>query len=269
MGKNIKVFNYGWPKEMKFSEFDFPDGQPHIKFEDKVLDDVLIKCRLTNPHDLFDLMLICETLKRAGNTKTKRLHISYLMGARMDRAISDLEPWTLNVVTGIINSLEFDEIQLFDVHSEVAVALLGATNLLSAPFVDRIIDSLDKTNLIFVAPDAGASKRVETLARGLPIVQCLKHRDPETGKLSNFSMHTLLDLKGKDFLIVDDICDGGGTFIPIAKFFLEAGAKSVGLYVSHGIFSKGLPIEGINHIWTTNSYKNHENTDYLTVFNTF
>lgn len=49
---------------------------------------------------------------------------------------------------------------------------------------------------------------------------------------------------------------GGATFIPIAQQLKQLGAKSIVLYVTHGIFSKGLDIlfnSGINNIITTNS----------------
>lgn len=65
-----------------------------------------------------------------------------------------------------------------------------------------------------------------------------------------------VDLTDKTVMILDDICDGGRTFIEAVKHLREAGAKRVELYVTHGIFSKGvenLLDNGIDHIYTTNS----------------
>lgn len=70
------------------------------------------------------------------------------------------------------------------------------------------------------------------------------------------------DLDGRQYfergrtiaLIVDDICDGGGTFVGLAKELRAAGATRVYLYVTHGIFSKRLPLEGIDHVYTTDSF---------------
>ena len=65
-------------------------------------------------------------------------------------------------------------------------------------------------------------------------------------------------LSNRRILIVDDICDGGATFVGLAKELRAAGAKKVYLYVTHGIFSKGLPLEGIDKVFTTDSYFNPE-----------
>ena len=55
-------------------------------------------------------------------------------------------------------------------------------------------------------------------------------------------------------LIVDDICDGGGTFSGIAQVLRANGAEKIYLCVTHGIFSKGIEINGIDEIFTTDSY---------------
>ena len=95
-----------------------------------------------------------------------------------------------------------------------------------------------------------------------------KFKDPVTGIVSEIGSPDLNPelVKGKKCLIVDDICDGGGTFVGSAKLLIEAGADRVDLYVTHGIFSKGIPIHCIDHVWTTNSYYEGESSDYITVF---
>jgi ribose-phosphate pyrophosphokinase len=90
------------------------------------------------------------------------------------------------------------------------------------------------------------------------VVYCNKKRDPETGKLDGFSIYDYdpnPNSNGTELLIVDDICDGGGTFVGLAKKLREAGAKKVHLFVTHGIFSKGVPLEGIDTIYTTDSFQ--------------
>jgi ribose-phosphate pyrophosphokinase len=89
----------------------------------------------------------------------------------------------------------------------------------------------------------------------LPLQKCEKVRDPGTGKLSGFSLVAGPDLLGAHCIIFDDICDGGGTFAGVSTLLKDAGASWVGLAVTHGIFSKGFHIPGIDYIWTTNSYE--------------
>ena len=110
--------------------------------------------------------------------------------------------------------------------------------------------------ITLVSPDKGAFSKVKALATtlgGIPFIKADKVRDPETGDLSGFSYEG--SVQGLDLLIVDDICDGGGTFVGLAKILKEGGAKSISLYVSHGIFSKGLKVldGAIDAVYTTDS----------------
>jgi len=91
-----------------------------------------------------------------------------------------------------------------------------------------------------VAPDAGSEKRAAGVAKllNIPIVNGYKTRDISTGAITGFGHNYDSSLYGKDLLIVDDICDGGGTFIGLGNSLKEAGAE-VSLYVTHGLFSKG------------------------------
>ena len=82
-----------------------------------------------------------------------------------------------------------------------------------------------------------------------------KIRDPSTGKITSIECPEE-DLTGKTAIVFDDICDGGGTFLGIAKRLDELGAKNKILVVTHGIFSKGLDImfDAYDEIITTNSF---------------
>ena len=76
----------------------------------------------------------------------------------------------------------------------------------------------------------------------MPVTFCEKERDVSTGWITGFKLESPEIVVGKDILITDDICDGGMTFLKCAEALKEAGANSVSLYVTHGIFSKGLDI---------------------------
>ncbi len=85
----------------------------------------------------------------------------------------------------------------------------------------------------------------------------MKERDVKTGALTNFKT-AANDLSNQTCFIVDDICDGGGTFAGTAKMLMEEGAAKVVLIVTHGIFSKGSEIEFVDEIYTTDSYRTVE-----------
>ncbi len=190
------------------------------------------------------------------------LHISYLLAARMDRVMLEGEPFSLKVVANMLNMAGFKKLRIFDPHSEVSTALIersyAVTNHLFVQ--DAIRDYLAKhstTSYCLVSPDAGALKKIHKLSAFLKIedvVECMKERDLKTGALSGFKT-TTESLDGETCFIVDDICDGAGTFTGTAKMLKEKGANQIVLIVSHGIFSKGTAIAGVDAIYTTDSYR--------------
>ena len=115
---------------------------------------------------------------------------------------------------------------------------------------------------VLVCPDKGALSRCADLQQQLDIrqmVNCEKRRDPATGKITHTDV-LVDDLTGKTAVITDDICDGGYTFIKIAEQLKVKNVERVVLYVTHGIFSKGLGVfDGlIDSIFTTNSFLNKQ-----------
>jgi ribose-phosphate pyrophosphokinase len=123
----------------------------------------------------------------------------------------------------------------------------------------RAIKQFDIKIDALVSPDFGASKKIYKLATelDLPVIQANKVRDNK-GQIIKTEVY-VDNLEGKDVLIVDDCCDGARTFIEIAKVLKEKNVGSISLYVTHGIFSKGLDVifeSGISKIYTTSSFRN-------------
>lgn len=200
------------------------------------------------------------------------LDLAYTPYARQDRVCNQGEALSIKVFADMINAMNFERVFITDPHSEVTPALINnvvVTDQYETFFEENQV-SPDKYHA-FVAPDAGATKKVLTLLNKLSnhnidFIQGLKYRDTKTGALSGFDF--LGDVEGKNLLIVDDICDGGGTFVGLAQLLLDQGAKSVDLMVTHGIFSKGVEVlldSGINHIYTTDSFPHGQTHESLTV----
>lgn len=245
--------------DLAFKTFSFPDSQPHFKLEtyEREFDEVTIESAIRNSEDLFRILLVSDVLRNAGYTKTN-LDIRYLMGARMDRSISWDQPFTLSIVARLLNGAGFSRVRVLDVHSDVATRLIrNSVNVLPHKVVDQVRTTIGAH--MVVAPDKGAIDRVSQLVLSR-IVCCTKKRDMATGALSGFEVSDSTYIKGNEVLIIDDICDGGGTFVGLAKVLKEAGAKKVNLFVTHGIFSKAhdgdYSLEGIDKIYTTDSYFN-------------
>lgn len=241
--------------DLAFKTFTFPDGQPHFKLEtyDREFTEATIEMGIRSPTDLMLALLACDVLR--GNGYVCNLDIRYLLGARMDRAIDVYQPNTLHTIGRLINGAGFSRVRILDVHSDAALRLIrNSENVLPFKVVEQVLTTLGECSI--VSPDAGAKERVNKLAGPVRhVIECSKKRDIQTGNLSGFMVHS----KGvyDKALIVDDICDGGGTFVGLAAELRKLGAKKVYLYVTHGIFSKDLPLQGISEIFTTDSYGNH------------
>ncbi|MET0243731.1 MAG: ribose-phosphate diphosphokinase [Flavitalea sp.] len=253
--------------DIRFTTMIFPDGQPHIKIDVEsllVLDHaapVRIFTRLSSANDLMLALFIKNTLDYQGFEKVE-LHITYLMAARMDRVMLAGEPFSLKVIASILNGANFNRIFIFDPHSEVSTALIDKSYAVTnhkyvQDCLDHYFSKSGKGSFCLVSPDAGALKKIHKLAQALGVenvVECMKERDLKTGALTKFTT-VASSLQGQTCFIVDDICDGGGTFIGTAKMLKEKGAEKVVLIVSHGIFGKGTTLENVDAVYTTNSFR--------------
>ncbi len=241
-----------------YEQFTFPDGQRHLTLDSEIrAREVVVTASITDADSLFDLLLLKDILDNTLN-KTA-LRVEYLMGGRMDRRIDDCQPFTLKVVADVIRAAGFTYIQVVDPHSDMTLNLLVASPIYQMADLYAVLANYAPPQVAIVIPDSGATTRVKAMLFGSDfktIVQCKKKRDSQTGKLSGFDIGDAKRVvKGKQCLIIDDICDGGGTFVALAKLLREAGAFSVDLFVTHGIFSKGRELEGIDNVFSTDSFK--------------
>lgn len=251
-----------------FNISNFPGGEVHISLKEGIVADIkihnintcILYAKLKNSNNIMSLLLAQDVLSRL-NVKIEELIIPYFPYARQDRVCNKGEALSLKVMANIINNMNIPKVTIVDPHSDVTGALLNNVNIIerSAIFPLVVRDNYINiaTNYHIICPDAGAMKATYKIAKMLNnenVYCCKKFRDTKTGNLTVDIDY--LDWKNKKCIIIDDICDGGATFIEIAKKLKECGAKKVILYVTHGIFSKGLEVinEYIDEIYTTDSY---------------
>lgn len=246
-------------EEIKFESFTFSGGEPHIKIDPAFnhSESITITHRLNSFNDLGLLCVAADALCRMG-LKLNKLVIPYFPAARQDRVMVKGEALTVKVYADIINSMNFNNVIVFDAHSEVTPALLNnCTVVPNNQFVKKVIEDIDK-DLILISPDGGALKKIYKVSEflgGIEVIECSKRRDVKTGKLNGFRVYAD-DLENKDCLIVDDICDGGGTFIGLAQELKNKHVGKIYLAVSHGIFNKGFDeFDCFEKVYTTNSFK--------------
>lgn len=243
--------------------FLFSGGEVHVKVGKDT--DCSLIC---TDYTMNGFMSVCEhneVMRRRG--LSVNLVYPYFPYARQDRVMNEDEPFSLKIFCDLINSQRFSSVTIYDPHSDVTPALINNCEVIPQWDIARMtLPTKYRNECLFVSPDAGAYKKLSKLVTDdSQIAIGVKNRD-SSGNITHTDVFSPTAIEGRDCLIVDDICDGGRTFIELAKTLKAKGAKSVILYVTHGIFSKGFGElrQHIDHIYTTNSFANTQN-DYLFV----
>lgn len=239
-------------KEIPVKFWTFPAGEVGVKVEDTTA--VLVAKTLTitlifdGSNDIITLLMLVDALRSTNTQAEIELFIPYFPYARQDRICAEGEAFSLRVFCDIIKSVGFKRIKTCDLHSSVTAGMFPAGMLTEISqktmFISRF--QLDK-NMALVAPDNGSVKKTQELAKhySLPVLEFTKVRDVETGNIiatkATEDINTFVYNHGiTQFVVVDDICDGGRTFIEIAKVIKQEQPNiKLHLRVSHGIFSKG------------------------------
>lgn len=281
----LSATNWRWNALKLQRHFQFPGGERHIELPYIAsTGPLLILTRLDSSDDVIDLLLISDTLARQGIHDVS-IYAPYIPYGRQDRVAVKGEPLSIAVMTGLLGATRARRVYTIDPHSAVTPGTLWTIETLDMkPFVFDVVRDArvswkfyaGDAHVVLVAPDSGAAKKVDEYASyfrdPLPVAYALKHRDPGTGTLT-FKDIMGAPVKGQIAVIFDDICDGGGTFVPLAQELLARGAAEVRLAVTHGIFSKGLQHlkdAGIKKVHTTDSripvLGEHEPKNFLTQF---
>jgi ribose-phosphate pyrophosphokinase len=276
--------------DIKFQISKFPDGQQSVTITDcRDIDisqiskhPVKIKSRLNSFRDLEIIICATQALRDLG-VKEIHLFTPYFVGARSDRKFDQGSTnYLKNVICPIINSQKFETVSVIDPHSDVLEACLNnyvkEDNRRLVKFALPLIDNKDgaQQRVVLVSPDAGAYKKIFDVAQKFGIenvVTASKHRDIQTGKITHTEIPNLPGSTGDSnsandgmkYVIVDDICDGGRTFIELAKAIKkERISAKIYLVVTHGIFSAGLKElnQHFEGIFTTNSYSDMNDPEF-------
>lgn len=195
------------------------------------------------------------------------LLLPYLPAARSDRSEPvGADPVGVDVYGSFANAMNPQQIIGIDPHSPVAERYYHKLTALDpTPLVVRALNETGARYEAVIAPDHGAIGRAKAVAEALeiPLLTADKHRDFETGKIRAITIDGTKD--HSSFLVVDDICDGGGTFMGLAQALgknLRTGPR-LGLWVTHGIFSgnAGGLRTFYDQIHTTDSHPGHNSLD--------
>lgn len=305
MAEILNLVNPNDKLSFKYEISRFPDGQQSLRLVEDGYNTfyslknnsqgITMKSRLNTFQDLEIIICATQALKEVGVNRI-RLYIPYCMGARSDRKFMDGGiNYVKNVIAPIINSQGYERVTILDPHSDVLEACINNfekkdnSDLLYFAFRDYFLgkglETWDASNfdgVRLVSPDAGALKKVFHCAEQLKykheVIIASKHRNLETGKIDYTNVPISVNDADKDIFIIDDICDGGRTFIEIAKAVNEVRNLSSAVHpehhgknyliVTHGIFSAGFDFlaQYFDGIYTTNSVKDVQDGTIVDTF---
>jgi ribose-phosphate pyrophosphokinase len=266
--------------DIGFKISQYPDGQQSVSIEyfDST-QSVQISSRMNSFRDVELIICANQVLKEYG-VKNIELYVPYFIGGRSDRKFGTQDTnYLKNVICPIINSQGFNKVIVLDPHSDVLEACLNNfTKINNFSLIDDALSYLikdgEEDKVVFVSPDAGAYKKIFDAAKEFnieKIITATKVRDMKTGNILHTEIPVLDQHKDLMYVIIDDICDGGRTFIELAKV-IKNGRPTAKVYlvVTHGIFSGGFG-ELNNHIdgiFCTNSYRDVADDEYEVKTNT-
>lgn len=255
----------------------FSGGERHVQLgEFENCTQYFLRADLRTSNDVFDLLLTADALNQKFEGCELYIEIPYLPYARQDRVCAAGQAFSLKVLAEVLGLIQnVKKIVVWDCHSAVGGDLTGAVNVPAQDIIkaNAALSAMimDVSNVV-ICPDKGAVNRTQNIVKAFekdfqpePIVYCEKVRDPATGQITHTDVK-VDSLEGRTAIITDDICDGGYTFIKVAEQLKAKGVSRVVLFVTHGIFAKGLDVfDGlIDHVFTTDSFE-HAPDPRLTV----
>lgn len=258
----------GHPQTGEFRIQQYPSGEPLIAHH-AVSNLRVERIRLLRTFSMLDFMtglFFVDAMRERGHD-VPELILPFVPGARQDRLnpVGDFL-FTAKSVAKEINARGFPKVTVLDPHSEVISALIDRCHVVHA---SECID-VATFHLAYdavVAPDAGSEKRAGAVAKklGLPVIHGWKTRNVANGEITGFGLERTDGLTRGELarplprvLVVDDICDGGGTFLGLGAVIQERELLA-DLYVTHGLFTQGTAklLTRYGKLYTTDSLEPH------------
>lgn len=214
--------------------------------------------------NLMELLIFLDALKRA-DVKTINCVIPYFGYARQDRIAQPGEPITAKLVADCLQVAGADRIITIDLHTPQIQGFFNIpVNTLSVipTFALEIKKYMDRSHIlgkeiVVVSPDHGSANRARDLATNIldSTIAIIDKRRPEPNQAE--VLYLIGEVKGKHAIIIDDIIDTGGTVVAASNALKKAGAISVSVAATHGIFSldalKRIEEIGLSALFVTNS----------------
>jgi ribose-phosphate pyrophosphokinase len=217
----------------------FSDGEIGVEYQESIRGEFvfLVQSTFAPTDNLMELLLMIDAAKRASAYKVIAV-IPYYGYARQDRKDKPRVAIGSKLVANMLVAAGADRVITMDLHAPQIQGYfdIPVDHLDSSAIFIPYIQSLNLENLIFAAPDVGSANRIREVSTFFEcdMVICDKHR-----KRANeiASMVVIGDVKDRNVVLIDDICDTGGTLAKSAQLLLDKGAKSVRAFCTHPVLS--------------------------------
>jgi len=221
----------------------FSDLEVFVEIQENVRgEDVFIIQPTSYPvnDNLMELLVCIDALRRASARRITAV-IPYFGYARQDRKPGPRTPISAKLVANLITEAGADRVLTMDLHAGQIQGFfdIPTDNLFAGPvFAKDIAETYDASEIMFVSPDVGGVLRTRGVAKRLDADLAIIDKRREQAGVSEV-MNIIGDVAGRRCVIVDDIVDSAGTLCNAADALMDAGAKSVAAYISHGVLSGG------------------------------
>ena len=217
----------------------FSDGEIYVEFKESIRGRFvfLIQSTYAPSDNLMEMLLMIDAAKRASAYKVIAV-IPYYGLARQDRKDRPRVAIGSKLVANMLTAAGADRVITMDLHAPQIQGYfdIPVDHLDSSAIFIPYIENLKLANLTFAAPDVGSANRIREIATYFEceMVICDKHR-----KRANeiASMVVIGDVTDRDVVLIDDICDTGGTLVKSAALMKEKGARSVRALCTHPVLS--------------------------------
>lgn len=189
---------------------------------------------------LMELLIAIDTVKRS-SAKDIICIVPYFGYARQDRKAQPRQPITARLVADLLSIAGANRVVTIDLHAPQIQGFFSfpVDEMKSVPMMGQYFKNkgLDLENTVVVSPDHGGANRARQLAEilGTPIAIVDKRR-PRPNEVEAQSV--IGEVDGKDCIVIDDICDTGGSLCAACQILKDHGAKDVYVALAHGVFSK-------------------------------
>lgn len=225
----------------------FSDGEYNFSIGENVRgSDVFIVQPTCPPTDqnLLELLIMIDAFIRASSKRVTAV-MPYFGYARSDKKDRPRVPISAKLVSNLIVKAGAHRVLTIDLHASQIQGFfdIPVDHLYARPIIVDYFNQNPIENLVVVAPDTGGAERARAYAKRLDAGLALCDKRRERANEADV-MNIVGDVDGKNCLIVDDMCDTGGTICKVAEALHKAGADEVFACFSHAVLS-GKAVENI------------------------